>query len=178
MTTVNSVFSLKSTSSPATAFHSNSLTKLATKYSRCSIAGPNPAQTLLPTPNGIILIALLPVTSTPCPAPPSKNRSGLNSSGSSHTPSSHPISATIKFTVAPFGMSYPASVTSSDTACGSTKCAGGCRRSPSITTAFRYGILWRSSSLTSSASLPATAATSCHSLSCTSWFLTSSAMIH
>ncbi|XBJ16994.1 hypothetical protein VPH35_002268 [Triticum aestivum] len=101
------------------------------------MATPSPAQILLPTPNGIILISLLPATSTPSPSPPGKNRSGTNSIGFSHSRSSLPISATMKFTVAPFGIRYPSISMSSIALCGSTKCAGGCLRSPSRTTALR-----------------------------------------
>ncbi|OAY65110.1 hypothetical protein ACMD2_21637 [Ananas comosus] len=122
------------------AFHSNSHTKLLTKYSRCSIANPYPGHILLPTPKGIILISLLPVMSTASPSPPSRNLSGRNSIGSSQTFPSHPISATIKFTSAPFGTQYSPSIILAVTVCGNTKCAGGCLRNPSRITAFRAGI--------------------------------------
>ncbi|OAY78818.1 hypothetical protein ACMD2_11389 [Ananas comosus] len=70
MTTVNSSFSVMSTSSPSAAgFHSNSFTKFATKYSRWSSASPIPGQILRPAPNGIILISRPPVMSTPFPLP-------------------------------------------------------------------------------------------------------------
>uniref|UniRef100_A0ACD5TND1 Uncharacterized protein n=1 Tax=Avena sativa TaxID=4498 RepID=A0ACD5TND1_AVESA len=121
MTTVNSGFSVKSTSLPGTSCHSNSRTMLATKYSRWSMAMPSPAQILRPTPKGIILISRLPVTSTPSPAPPGRNRSGKNSNGFSHSRSSRPISAIMKFTVAPLGIRYPPISMSSAALCGSTK---------------------------------------------------------
>uniref|UniRef100_A0A0E0M9Q0 Uncharacterized protein n=1 Tax=Oryza punctata TaxID=4537 RepID=A0A0E0M9Q0_ORYPU len=85
MTVVNSRFSANSTSSPSTSFHSNSITIDPTKYSRCSMAMLSPAQILRPTPNGIILIPLVPCMSTPTPWPPSKNRSGTNSIAFSHS---------------------------------------------------------------------------------------------
>uniref|UniRef100_A0A0E0EZV5 Uncharacterized protein n=1 Tax=Oryza meridionalis TaxID=40149 RepID=A0A0E0EZV5_9ORYZ len=180
MTVVNSNFSAKSTSSPATAFHSNSLTMLATKYSRCSMATPSPAQILLPTPNGIIRTSRLPVTSTPSPSPPARNRSGMNSIGFSHSLSSLPISATMKFTVAPLGMRYPPTSVSSAILCGSTKWAGGCLRRPSRMTAFRYGMSCVSSSVISSWSSPSLVLDliSSWSLDWMDGFLTSSAMIH
>ncbi|TVU31354.1 hypothetical protein EJB05_23037, partial [Eragrostis curvula] len=101
-----------------------------------------------PAPNGIILISLVPVMSVPSPSPPGRNRSGANSVGRSHTRSSMPMSATMKLTVVPLGMVYPPSSMSSAGACGRTVCPGGWRRRPSITTAFRYGILCTSSSET------------------------------
>nr|ACR36117.1 unknown [Zea mays] len=120
MTTVNSSFSVRSTSSPSAWRQSNSLTRLATKYSRCSSASAMPGQTRRPAPNGIILISLLPVRSTSSPSPPGRNRSGRNSAGALHTSSSIPMSPTAKLTGAPAGTRYPSSVVSSCTACGST----------------------------------------------------------
>ncbi|URE21123.1 hypothetical protein MUK42_11134, partial [Musa troglodytarum] len=179
MTTVNSSFSVMSTSSPSTLFHSNSLTRLATKYSRWSMASPSPGHMRLPAPKGIIVISLLPVMSTAAPPPPLRNLSGLNSIGSSHTFPSQFISATQKLTAVPLGIRYPHRSTSSVTAWLRTKWPGGCRRSPSSITAFRYGILCRSSSLISSSSLPSVAPSiSSRSFSCMSWCFTRFAMIH
>ncbi|BAT11648.1 Os10g0514550 [Oryza sativa Japonica Group] len=178
MTVVNSNFSAKSTSSPAISLHSNSLTILATKYSRCSMAVLSPAQILRPTPNGIMRIPLLPVTSTPSPSPPGRNLSGMNSIGFSHSFSSLPISATMKFTVAPLGMRYPPTSMSSAALCGSAKWPGGCFRRPSRMTAFRYGIFWVSSSVISSWSSLVLDLISSWSLDWMDGFLTSSAMIH
>ncbi|BAS72026.1 Os01g0350100 [Oryza sativa Japonica Group] len=142
--------------SPSTIPHSNSRTMFATKYSSCSSARPSPGQILLPTPNGIILISRLPVRSVPAPSPPSRNLSGRNSSGRLHTFSSCATSATEKFTDLPAGMRCPSSDVSSTAACDSRKCAGGCRRSPSRTSALRYAMDLMSSSSTCSLSLDTT----------------------
>ncbi|CAN1335786.1 hypothetical protein LINPERPRIM_LOCUS36888, partial [Linum perenne] len=149
-------------------------TRFATKYSKCSKANPYPGHILLPAPNGIILISLLPVISNDAPT----NLSGLNDIGSSHTFGSHPISATMKFTLAFFGITYSPSFASSVTACGNTKCPGGCRRSPSNTTAFRYGSLFSSSSPISPPRSPITDLISSTSLSWIWGCFTKFAIIH
>ncbi|KAI9383386.1 hypothetical protein POPTR_013G076501v4 [Populus trichocarpa] len=119
------------------------------------MAKPYPGQILLQTPKGIILISLLPVISNASPSP-FRNLSGLKAMGSSHTFGSHPISATMKFTVPFLGIRYPPNTVSSVTACGSTKCPGGCLRRPSRIIAFKYGIFCRSSSFTSPSPYPTT----------------------
>ncbi|KAG8649971.1 hypothetical protein MANES_08G163522v8, partial [Manihot esculenta] len=127
------------------------------------IARPYPGQILLPTPKGIIFISLLPVISKASPL--FKNLSGLNAIGSSHTFGSQPISATMKFIVPCFGTRNPSRTASSLTACGNTKCPGGCRLNPSKITAFRYGIICKYSSLTSVSSTPTTSLISMKSFS-------------
>ncbi|RHN71732.1 hypothetical protein MtrunA17_Chr2g0280021 [Medicago truncatula] len=93
---VNSCISVKSTCPPSGTFQSKFQTKLATKYSKWSKAKLSPGQILLPAPNGIIFISLLPVMSK---VSSFKNLSGLNSNGSSQTRGSNAISASKKFTV-------------------------------------------------------------------------------
>nr|AWA45162.1 Os10g0514425 protein [Saccharum spontaneum] len=82
---------------------------LATKDSRCSMAMDSPTQIIRPTPNGIILIPLVPVMSTPTLSPPSRNRSGVNCIGLDLPPLLVPThlgqTATMKFTVRPWGSS-------------------------------------------------------------------------
>ncbi|CAA7406779.1 unnamed protein product [Spirodela intermedia] len=120
-----------STSSPLTAFHSNSRTISATKYPRCSMARSNAGQALLPAPKVSIFISFLQVISSPSPSPPGRNRSGLNSIGFDHTFEFQFISVTVTLTFVPRGIRYPST----------RKCAGGCRRRPSMITALRKGSL-------------------------------------
>uniref|UniRef100_A0A0E0EHX5 Uncharacterized protein n=2 Tax=Oryza meridionalis TaxID=40149 RepID=A0A0E0EHX5_9ORYZ len=79
MTTVNSSFSVRSTSLPATSRQSNSQTRLATKYSRWSSASAMPGHTLRPAPNGIILISLLPVRSSSRTSPSPATAAAISS---------------------------------------------------------------------------------------------------
>nr|CAB3480493.1 unnamed protein product [Digitaria exilis] len=63
----------------------------------------NAATSLRPAPNGIILISLEPVMSSPSPSPQGRKRSGMNSLGRSHVPSSMPMSYTMTFSDEPLG---------------------------------------------------------------------------
>ncbi|CAN0830228.1 hypothetical protein LINGRAHAP2_LOCUS1333, partial [Linum grandiflorum] len=141
-------------------------------------AKPYAGHILLPAPKGIILISFPDIISNGTVS--SKNLSGLNDIGSTHASGSRPISATIKFTIPSSDTEYPPPSSVVDfTACGSKKCPGGWRRSPSSTTAFRYGNFRRSSSsITVFSVSPISNLISSNSLVCMLGYFTRFAMIH
>nr|CAB3448516.1 unnamed protein product [Digitaria exilis] len=162
LTTVSTV----STTSPSAAgSHWNSRTILATKHSAWRIPTAYPGH-MHPPPGAerhhLDLLAPGDVHVVPLAAV--------------HAVSSRPISTTMKFTSAPLGTAYPpiSAPPSLCTPCGRRKSPGGCSRSPSITTAFRYGVAWPWMSPPSGMDF----FTSSCSLAWSSGWFTSSAMIH
>ncbi|GJN14527.1 hypothetical protein PR202_gb01366 [Eleusine coracana subsp. coracana] len=171
-------------SSPSGSHHSNSRTRLATKYSRWSMAAASPGHTRRPAPNGIILSSLVHVRSAASSAsPPGRNRSGLKDVGSDHAAGSRLILPTRKFTVAPpsgrHGTPSAFAASSPPFTWRSTNGTGGWRRRLSSTTALRYGIRAKSSSwILMSPDEATTASTSARSFCCTWGCFTRLAMVH